>query len=214
MLSSKKACGDGGTAEDFQKEAKFLAKSLCKPLTGLVSSRAGAAAAMEDWLVDIVRQSMDLDEMNMCQVSDVSWVFAQTSLPCRFEPDLMEKYDGHPKTADDDGHVVLVLAPSLQKRGRSLGDNFDVSHTLVKMEVACWTQKAGTGEVRGEARGETRGEARGETRGEARGGSRGEARGESRRGTRRHSRSEARGEARGQVRGILGPMVTIRYVRK
>ena len=93
---------------------------------------------LEAYLRDIIKQSLDLDEELSRQVARVSWESVRGGLPCAFDPNFMTLGGGQKHTGND--QVILVLAPGLVKTGKSSGDEFDVSTTLMMMEVVCGPQ--------------------------------------------------------------------------
>ncbi|KAL5341309.1 hypothetical protein BJX70DRAFT_396028 [Aspergillus crustosus] len=113
----------------LKDESRFLAKYL----TPLSLSKI---SVFEDDLCDILNRSLDLDEEIGKHLASFTWSYPRAELPCRFDSTIMELGNSHEQVTKSH-EVQLVLAPGLDKRGKSSGDRFDQVNPLLKMEVTC-----------------------------------------------------------------------------
>ncbi|KAH8903395.1 hypothetical protein BR93DRAFT_986755 [Coniochaeta sp. PMI_546] len=89
-------------------------------------------------LFDIIYQSLELDKQFSMQVAKLRWTNINIPVTA-FDPRVMEVDRGQ-TYASPEQQVQLVLSPSLEKWGKSSGEDFDLSTTLLKMEVSIQAQ--------------------------------------------------------------------------
>ncbi|KAI0376359.1 hypothetical protein F5Y04DRAFT_212829 [Hypomontagnella monticulosa] len=90
-------------------------------------------------ITDIILEALELDLQISQQAARIDWIY-DIDQARRFDPKYM---DLEGETGE---YVCLFVAPALVKRGKSNGEDFDVTNCLLKMQVSCLQM-----EVAGEA---------------------------------------------------------------
>lgn len=107
-------------------------ESICQSLRPFSKSKY---KELIDQLFRIVNEALNLDMLISKQVAEVVWDSDLQRNSGQFNQDSMELWRGKKQTGDS-GHVWLVSAPGMIKRGKSTGEDFNVENILLKMEVA------------------------------------------------------------------------------
>ena len=114
------------------KEIKERAQGLCTqlvPLTELSSERLTAQ------ILDIIKEALDLDQLLSKQVADIRWALSADD-PRLFNEASMEVQQAE-KRAVGGQEVQFIVAPGLVKRGKSTGEDYEMTSTLLKTTVSC-----------------------------------------------------------------------------
>lgn len=118
--------------QDFQRhKSSYLEKHITEVIGGFSRS---TGSEYTDQLNQILDDALKLDKEVSRQQARVIWTFDLDSP--HFDPETMELENGdaHPKKNPE---VLFVVAPSLVKRGKSTGEDFETENMLVKMTVVC-----------------------------------------------------------------------------
>ena len=111
---------------------KERAQGLCAQLAPLTKSRYENFTVQ---IFDIIKEALDLDQLFSKQVAQICWNFGADGTR-RFNEASMELQQAE-KRAVDGQEVQLVVAPGLIKRGRSTGEDYDITSILLRITVSC-----------------------------------------------------------------------------
>lgn len=94
---------------------------------------------LRDQISRLIAEALDLDKLINSQVAEVTWVSDLRQNAGRFNEDLMETEQGEKRQPEDSKTFVtlICIAPAMIKRGKSTGEDFDVTNMLLKMTVSC-----------------------------------------------------------------------------
>ena len=121
-----------GEGQDISGRLREGAQGLCAKLAPLTKSRYESLKAQ---MFAIIRQALDLDQLFSKQVADICWTFGADG-PRRFNEASMELQHAE-KHAVDGQEVHFVVAPGLIKRGRSTGEDYEMTSILLRTTVSC-----------------------------------------------------------------------------
>lgn len=111
---------------------KERAQDLCAQLAPLTKSKHESFKAQ---IFAIIEEALDLDQLFSKQVADVCWTFGADEAR-RFNEASMELQQAE-KRAVDGQEVQFVVAPGLIKRGRSTGEDYEMTSILLRTTVSC-----------------------------------------------------------------------------
>ena len=123
---------DRGEGQDISGRLKEGAQGLCAKLAPLTKSKHESLKAQ---IFAIITQALDLDQLFSKQVADICWTFSVDE-PRRFDEASMELQHAE-RHAVDGQEVHLVVAPGLIKRGRSTGEDYEMTGILLRTTVSC-----------------------------------------------------------------------------
>ncbi|KAK1518099.1 hypothetical protein CPAR01_15748 [Colletotrichum paranaense] len=122
---------------DAKKESavrRFIEDTVRDMASGIVDAVASLLIVDKDELgleiERILHEALALDKEVCRQAARVDWITYET--PMIFDPEQME-WEGDDGAGRRDQTVRLVVAPSLRKRGKSTGEDFDVDRLLLPM---------------------------------------------------------------------------------
>ena len=118
--------------EDMSGTLIELVQELCAQLAPLTKSKH---ERIEKQMFEIIKEALDLDQLFSKQVAEIRWTFGADG-PKRFDEASMELQQAE-KRAVDGQRVQLVVAPGLIKRGRSTGEDYEMTNMLLRTTVSC-----------------------------------------------------------------------------
>ena len=107
-------------------------QDLCTQLAPLTKSKYEGFAAQ---LSDIIKEALALDQLFSKQVAEIYWTMGINE-PGAFREASMELQQGEKRPVGGQ-KVQLVVTPGLIKRGRSTGENYEMTSMLLRMTVSC-----------------------------------------------------------------------------
>ncbi|KAK0512136.1 hypothetical protein JMJ35_005264 [Cladonia borealis] len=123
---------DREEGQDMSGTLKERAQDLCAQLAPLTKSKYRRFTAQ---IFDIIREALDLDQLLSKQVADIFWTVGADG-PKSFNEASMELQQAE-KRAVDGQQVQLVVAPGLIKKGRSTGEDYEMTNILLRITVSC-----------------------------------------------------------------------------
>ena len=118
--------------QHISTELRDHVEDLCTQLAPLTRAK------VEEFSVhvsNIITEALELDELFCKQVAEIQWVTGKNG-PRAFDEASMELQQGE-KRMSGGQEVQLVVAPGLIKRGRSTGEDYEVTNILLKTTVSC-----------------------------------------------------------------------------
>ena len=123
---------DREEGQDISRRLREEALGLCAQLAPLTKSKSGILKAQ---IFAIIKEALDLDQLFSKQVADICWTFGADEHR-RFNEASMELQQAE-KRAVDGQEVQFVVAPGLIKRGRSTGEDYEITSILLRTTVSC-----------------------------------------------------------------------------
>lgn len=123
---------DQEQGQGMGRKLRDKTQDLCTQLSPLTNSKYEGFAAQ---LSDIIKEALDLDQLFSKQVAEIYWTMGSDE-PGNFHEASMEVQQGEKRTVDGQ-KVQLVVAPGLIKRGRSTGEDYEMTSMLLRMTVSC-----------------------------------------------------------------------------
>lgn len=123
---------DQENGQGIRRRLRDKIQHLCTQLAPLTKSKYEGFAAQ---LSEIIKEALDLDQLFSKQVAEIYWTTDADESEI-FHEASMELQQGEKRTVDGQ-KVQLVVAPGLIKRGRSTGENYEMSSMLLRMTVSC-----------------------------------------------------------------------------
>ena len=123
---------DREEGQDMSGTLTERAQDFCAQLAPLPKSKRESFTAQ---ILDITREALDLDQLLSKQVADIYWTVSVDG-PKGFTEASMEIQQAE-KRAVEGQQVQLVVAPGLIKRGRSTGEDYEMTNILLKTTVSC-----------------------------------------------------------------------------
>ena len=116
----------------MSRSLRDTTEDLCEQLAPLTRSKY---EGFETQVFDIINEALDLDQLFSKQVADIYWDMGNAE-PGSFSEAFMELQQGEKRTVDGQ-QVQLVVAPGLNKRGKSTGESYEIESMLLKITVSC-----------------------------------------------------------------------------